>query len=120
MSIHARLAAVAGELHLSGYGHDFNAAVAKVAHFFADELHALTGGAPADMAEKIEHLVVDKLNSLEPYIKAELARIETSIDDRVKALFEQLLAKAAAADAPNPPADAPKGENMQPEAAAAV
>lgn len=47
MSIYDRLAAVATELHLTGYGHDLNAAVCKIARFFADEMHALTGGQPS-------------------------------------------------------------------------
>lgn len=124
MSIHARLAAIADELHLTGYGHDFNTAVSKIAHFFADEMHALTGAAPADVGEKIEQLVVDKLNSLEPYIKGELERIEASIDERVRALFEKLLANAAAA-APvaatvAAAAAEPAAADTPPEAAAAV
>lgn len=48
MSIHDRLAALAGHLHLSGFGSEVNTAWTKVSTLFADEIASLKqgGGGP--------------------------------------------------------------------------
>jgi hypothetical protein len=111
MSIHERLAAVAAELHLTGYGHDLNTAVTKIAHFFADEMHALTGGAQADVGEKLEALIKERLDELDANVMGALKSaneaLSASIEEKVTGLFNTLLAKAAAADAPKGAADEP-------------
>lgn len=118
MTIHDRLAALAGELHLSGFGSEMNEAWTRATALFADEIHALSGGSALQDAANVADLVKTEVakaatagatdvSALAEQVSAALGDklaaavkdIEATLDSRVEARFHALLAAAAAAPA---------------------
>lgn len=120
MSIHERLAAVAAELHLTGFGSEMTEAWKRATAFFAAEIHKI-GGAPAagdvNLSTLADAVIADLGGKLQAAVDGLKSELELIVADRVKASLadidahiagrvDDLIAKAAAADAAKTPAPA--------------
>jgi hypothetical protein len=106
MSISQKVRDMIADAHDHGYASELPESVQKVLHAIADHVDGLVHGAAPDLGpinsrleEIAETLNKQTLDRIEQLGKG----FEATLDERVKALFDQLLAKAAAADKPADP-----------------